>query len=187
MSTVIWKTLHLGTPLTYPFCWRDGERRLPPDYANWFPTSQFLEAFPQRNRASSSYMLHNTLGMIPGSPTTLDLRQKVRVPCAPSYLSEVHIPELIDILENYVSQDTPLITHVLFNQVRPVFQSHVHPKVNPSTGRVLSRVAGGPLASQDLYTSQSWKESHPGISNVLFWIVARIKVKTSYVARCAYT
>ncbi|KAF9653060.1 hypothetical protein BDM02DRAFT_3108178 [Thelephora ganbajun] len=79
------------------------------------------------------------------------------------------------ILENHVSPNVPLITQVLFSQVRPVFQSHAHPKVNLSTGRVLSRVAGGPLASQDLYTSQSWKESHPGISNVLLWVVARIK------------
>ena len=81
------------------------------------------------------------------------------------------------ILENYVSQNVSLITHVLFNRVRPIFQSHVHPKVNPSTGRVLGRVAGGPLASQDMYTSQSWKEDYPGIYNVLFWIVARIEVK----------
>lgn len=98
-------------------------------------------------------------------------------------MSEVHTLELTDILEKYVSQDVPVITQVLLNQVRPVFQSHVHPKVNPSTGRVLSRVAGGPLASQDLYTSQTWKESHPGISNVLFWVVARIKVKAFRIAR----
>jgi hypothetical protein len=103
------------------------------------------------------------------------------------YSSEAHTPEPIDILKSYVSQNVPLITHVLFNQVRPVFQSHVHPKVNPSTGRVLNRVAGGPLASQDLYSSQSWKESHPGISNVLFWVVAHIEVKASHVAHRAYT
>ena len=92
-----------------------------------------------------------------------------------------------DILENHVSQNVPLITHVLFDQVRPVFQSHVHPKINPSTGRMLSKVAGGPLASQDLYTSQSWKESHPGISNVLFWVVSHIKVKAFLVVRCICT
>lgn len=92
------------------------------------------------------------------------------------HLSAAHTPELIGILENHVSQNVPLITHVLLNRVRPVFQSHVHPKVNPSTGRALGRVAGGPLASQDLYASQSWKESHPGISNVLFWVVAHIEV-----------
>jgi len=92
--------------------------------------------------------------------------------------SEAHTPELTGILGSYVSQTVPLLTHVLFNQVRPVFQSHMHPKVNPSTGRVLSRVAGGPLASQDLYTSQSWKESHPGISNVLLWVITRIEVKS---------
>lgn len=103
------------------------------------------------------------------------------------YLSGAHTLELTEILENYVSQDIALITHVLFNRVRPVFQSHVHPKVNPSTGRALGRVAGGPLASQDLYTSQSWKESHLGVSNVLFWVVAHIEVKSSHVAGCAYT
>lgn len=101
--------------------------------------------------------------------------------------SEAHTPELTGILESYVSQTIPLITHVLFNQVRPVFQSHMHPKVNPSTGRVLSRVAGGPLASQDLYTSQSWKKNHPGISNVLLWVVARIEVKAFHFGRCAHT
>jgi len=117
----------------------------------------------------------------------LDLRQKVPIFCTPPCLSDAHTPVLTDILENYVSQDVPLITHVLSNRVRPAFQSHVHPKLNPSTGRVLSRVAGGPLASQDLYTSQSWKESYPGISNVLFWAAARIKVKASRVAPRAYT
>ena len=101
-------------------------------------------------------------------------------------MSEAHTPELTEILESYVSQDVQLITHVLSSRVRPVFQSHAHPKVNPSTGRVLSRLAGGPLASQDLYTSQSWKEGYPGISNVLFWVVARIKVKASRVACCTY-
>jgi len=100
---------------------------------------------------------------------------------------EAHIPELPGILGNYVSQSVPLITHVLFNQVRPVFQSHVHPKVDPSTGRVLSRVAGGPLASQDLYASQSWKESHPGIPNVLLWVVARIEVKATHFTHCTHT
>ena len=118
-----------------------------------------------------------------------DVRSQAECTClTPSQcLSEAHTPELTDILESYVSQDVQLITHVLSSRVRLVFQSHVHPKVNPSTGRVLSRVAGGPLASQDLYTSQSWKESYPGISNVLFWVVARIKVKASRVARCTYT
>ena len=101
--------------------------------------------------------------------------------------SEAHTQELIGILGSYVAQTVPLITHVLFNQVRPVFQSHMHPKINPSTGRVLSRVAGGPLASQDLYTSQSWKETHPGISNVLLWVVARIEVKPPHFARYAHT
>ena len=99
------------------------------------------------------------------------------------HLGDADTPDLTGILENYVSQGVPLITHVLLNQVRPIFQSHVHPKVNPSTGRVLSRFAGGPLASQDLYTSQSWKEGYPGISNVLFWVVARIEVKASLLAR----
>jgi hypothetical protein len=126
-------------------------------------------------------MLHNTLETILGFPTNPDLRQKVPTSCTPPCLSETHTQELTEILENYVSQDVSLITHVLSNRIRPVFQSHVHPKVNPSTGRVLSRVAGGPLASQDLYTSQSWKESYPGIHNVLFWVVARIKVKASRV------
>lgn len=111
--------------------------------------------------------------------------QKVRVSRTPSVWGETHVLVLTDILENYVSPDLPLITHVLSDQVRPLFRSHVHPKVNPSTGRALNRIAGGPLASQDLYTSQSWKESHPGVSNVLFWVVAHIKVKASHLPRCA--
>jgi hypothetical protein len=103
----------------------------------------------------------------------------------PSYSNETYTPERTDILENYVSPDMPLITHILSNKVRPVFQGHLHPKVNPSTGRALSRVAGGPLASQDLYTSQSWKESHPGISNVLLWVVDHIKVKAYHITPSA--
>ena len=114
-----------------------------------------------------------------------DARSQAEGGCPPYPWGEAHVPKLADILENYVSQDLSLITHVLSDQVRPLFQSHVHPRVNPSTGRVLNRIAGGPLASQDLYSSQSWKESHPGISNVLLWVVARIKVKAFHVPRCA--
>ena len=100
--------------------------------------------------------------------------------------SETHTLRLIEILQSYVSPGVPLIMHILSDQVRPVFQSHSHPKVNPSTGRALSRVAGGPLASQDLYTSQSWKTCHPGISNVLLWLVTYIKVKTFHVVSSSH-
>lgn len=147
--------------------------------------SPFSEAFPQRNRAYWSYTSHSTSGMILGFPTMLDPRRNVCVSWAP-HPSETD-QDLTDILENCVSPSVLLITHVLSSQVRPAFQSHVHPKVNPSTGRVLSRVAGGSLASQDLYASQSWKEYHPGIFNVLLWVVAHIKVKASHIPCSAYT
>lgn len=125
--------------------------------------------------------------MILGFRTTLDLKRNVRFSYIPLYPSEAHTQEPADILENYVSPTVPLISHVLSSQVRPAFQSNMHPKIDPSTGRAFSRIAGGPLASQDLYVSQSWKSSHPGISNVLFWVVAHIKVKTPHVTRGAYT
>lgn len=156
----------------------NGGLRFPVDCAFWLPVWGIPGTFPWRSRVYWSYASRNMLEMMFGFPTTPDLKQNVCVRRVLSYPGKAHTPELADILENSVRPNVQLITHVLSSEVRPVFQSHVHPKVNPSTGRALNRVAGGPLASQDLYTSQSWKENHPGISNVLLWVVARIKVKT---------
>jgi hypothetical protein len=66
---------------------------------------------------------------------------------------------------------------LLANRIRPVFQSHAHPSVNPGTGRKLARAAGGPSASQDMYVSQIWKEECPGVGNVVLWVVKHIEVR----------
>jgi hypothetical protein len=48
--------------------------------------------------------------------------------------------------------------------------------LNADTGRALSRPAGGPMASHDMYEGQTWK-SHPGIDEALVWVLARIPVR----------
>ncbi|KAK2462336.1 hypothetical protein APHAL10511_005642 [Amanita phalloides] len=62
----------------------------------------------------------------------------------------------------------PLLEDLLTRHIKPIFDANIHPSINPTTGRKLPRPAGGPLASQDFYDSQRWKE-HPGIGNVILW------------------
>ncbi|PFH50332.1 hypothetical protein AMATHDRAFT_85853 [Amanita thiersii Skay4041] len=68
----------------------------------------------------------------------------------------------------------PLLEVLLANRIKPIFQNNIHPSINPTTGRKLPRPAGGPLASQDFYEEQHWKE-HPGIGNVMLWCVQHIQ------------
>lgn len=67
----------------------------------------------------------------------------------------------------------PLLELLLTQHIKPVFDYNIHPNINPTTGRKLHRPAGGPLASQDFYESQKWKE-RPGIENVILWCLKHI-------------
>jgi hypothetical protein len=69
------------------------------------------------------------------------------------------------------------IEDVLLQQIKPVFQSNPHPSLNLSTGRKLARPAGGPLASQDYYEGQTWKQ-HPEAHIKLQWCVENVKEST---------
>jgi len=92
------------------------------------------------------------------------------------WVSDLARAEAQKILSTFVLTPTAqLLLDLLANRIRPVFQSHAHPSVNPSTGRKLARAAGGPSASQDMYVSQIWKEECPGVGNVVLWVVKHIK------------
>ncbi|KAJ7762837.1 hypothetical protein DFH07DRAFT_739057 [Mycena maculata] len=78
-----------------------------------------------------------------------------------------------DILHRFSAPPLPLIVQVLQYNVKPLFRSNPHPSLNLETGRKLARPAGGPMASQDFYDGQTWKE-HPGASNIVIWCVRHI-------------
>jgi len=67
------------------------------------------------------------------------------------------------------------------DHVKPIFLSNPHPSLNTVTGRKLSRFAGGPLASQDHYEGQTWKE-HPGVEYLVSWCVRHIQVRVCFTS-----
>ena len=88
-----------------------------------------------------------------------------------------------DLLSSFLDPSTntlplPVLEVLLIQHIKPIFDSNIHPNINPTTGRKLPRPAGGPLASQDFYDEQIWKE-HPGIDNVIRWCLKHIDVSTS--------
>ncbi|TFK43043.1 hypothetical protein BDQ12DRAFT_162717 [Crucibulum laeve] len=68
----------------------------------------------------------------------------------------------------FLPPSVPLLRHILTNNIKPIFRSNPHPSLNLETGRKLARPAGGPMASQDYYDSQTWKQ-HPGVGVVVQW------------------
>ncbi|CCM03990.1 uncharacterized protein FIBRA_06146 [Fibroporia radiculosa] len=72
------------------------------------------------------------------------------------------------ILQLYSAPEVSLLQEILSRHVKPVFHANPHPSLNPSTGRKLSRAAGGPLAHLDHLEGQTWK-LHTGIVNTLSW------------------
>ncbi|KAK7060110.1 hypothetical protein VNI00_000874 [Paramarasmius palmivorus] len=62
-----------------------------------------------------------------------------------------------EILREISPPTVPLLNEILSHHVKPMFRSNPHPSLNTSTGRKLNRPAGGPMASQDFYESQTWK------------------------------
>ncbi|KAI0922004.1 hypothetical protein AcW1_004169 [Taiwanofungus camphoratus] len=80
-----------------------------------------------------------------------------------------------EILECYACPEVSLLEHVLTFHVKSVFQSNPHPSINLSTGRILARSAGGPLASLDHLEGQTWK-TRPGSANIVSWCVRHLEV-----------
>jgi hypothetical protein len=71
-----------------------------------------------------------------------------------------------------------LVTQVLTENLKPIFKSSPHPHLNTETGRKLGSYAGGPMAMQDYYEGQRWKQ-YPGVGNVVRWCVRNIEVRHS--------
>ncbi|KAF5363567.1 hypothetical protein D9756_000959 [Leucocoprinus leucothites] len=70
-----------------------------------------------------------------------------------------------------ISQPTiALLRQVLLKNLKPIFSANPHPYLNTTTGRKLTRPAGGPGATQDYYDEQTWKP-YPGIWSVLAWVI----------------
>lgn len=93
-------------------------------------------------------------------------------------LTQTHL----DILSLLPPANVALLSHILEHKVKPLFRSNPHPDLNLSTGRKLSRPAGGPMASQDYYENQTWKNA-PGAANLLSWCVRHLEVKAGLIAR----
>ncbi|KAI0052623.1 hypothetical protein FA95DRAFT_1663859 [Auriscalpium vulgare] len=66
-----------------------------------------------------------------------------------------------------------LVEGILNRNIKGVFSHSPHPSLNVHTGRKLPRASGGPMASQDAYEGQTWKDQ-PGVGNVLLWCVQHI-------------
>ncbi|PBL02090.1 hypothetical protein ARMGADRAFT_1071590 [Armillaria gallica] len=80
----------------------------------------------------------------------------------------------IDILRRFPEPDVHLLKRILTHDVKPLFLSTPHPSLNLSTGRKLPRLAGGPMASQDYYEEQTWKE-HPETASLVLFVVKNIR------------
>ncbi|KAJ6567265.1 hypothetical protein DFH09DRAFT_1156514 [Mycena vulgaris] len=78
-----------------------------------------------------------------------------------------------EILYGFSEPPLPLVVQILQYKIKPLFRSNPHPSLNLQTGRKLARPAGGPMASQDFYDSQTWKD-HLGASNIVLWCVQHI-------------
>ncbi|KAI0079759.1 hypothetical protein K474DRAFT_566633 [Panus rudis PR-1116 ss-1] len=78
-----------------------------------------------------------------------------------------------NILKDYVQPATSVVQRVLLSHVKPIFQTNLHPGLNPTTARKLQKPLGGPLSQQDFYEDQSWK-LYPAIFSVLRWCVRQI-------------
>ncbi|KAK0191366.1 hypothetical protein F5146DRAFT_1048368 [Armillaria mellea] len=80
----------------------------------------------------------------------------------------------IEILRRFPEPDMHLLKRILMHDVKPLFLSTPHPSLNLSTGRKLPRLAGGPMASQDYYEEQTWKE-HPETTSLVLFVVKNIR------------
>ncbi|KAK0467886.1 uncharacterized protein EV420DRAFT_433076 [Desarmillaria tabescens] len=80
----------------------------------------------------------------------------------------------MDILHRFHEPDVRLLKRILTHNVKPLFLSTPHPSLNLSTGRKLPRLAGGPMASQDYYEEQTWKE-HPETASLVSFVVRNIR------------
>ncbi|KAG6833583.1 hypothetical protein H0H87_004210 [Tephrocybe sp. NHM501043] len=79
-----------------------------------------------------------------------------------------------EILQHFDDPTQALLTQVLIHNIKPLFQFNPHPNLNAS-GRKLPRPAGGPMATQDFYEGQAWKNA-PAIANLVSWCVQRTQL-----------
>ncbi|KAJ8086083.1 hypothetical protein PM082_004902 [Marasmius tenuissimus] len=80
------------------------------------------------------------------------------------------------ILQDVYESDVAVLMEVLSQHVKPIFKTNPHPLLNMSTGRKLLRPAGGPMASQDFFETQTWKDD-PAAPELVSWCVRHIKAQ----------
>lgn len=71
-----------------------------------------------------------------------------------------------------------LFRNVLELDVKPLFLTSAHPRLNLETGRRLVRSAGGDAAKQDFFQDQTWKREGQGCWNAIRWCVQHMDVRT---------
>ncbi|KAF8963411.1 hypothetical protein BDZ97DRAFT_1919843 [Flammula alnicola] len=81
-----------------------------------------------------------------------------------------HIAQDLLSLPEFSPPSRGLVTHVLTHNLKPIFKSNPHPRLHAETGRKLARAAGGPMAMQDYYDGQTWKQ-YLGVGKVVLWCV----------------
>ncbi|KAJ7179500.1 hypothetical protein C8R46DRAFT_1160062 [Mycena filopes] len=75
--------------------------------------------------------------------------------CDAAWVTPASEAVALDILQSFSEPPLPLLVQILQYNLKPLFRSNPHPSINLETGRKLTRPAGGPMASQDFYDSQT--------------------------------
>ncbi|KAF8159812.1 hypothetical protein B0H34DRAFT_655026 [Crassisporium funariophilum] len=104
-------------------------------------------------------------------PTSLEDRGNLVFAAAP-FAVEFQDAEILSL--PIFSPSREFITQVLTHNLKPAFKANPHPRLHATTGRKLARPAGGPMAMQDYYDAQRWKE-FPGVGNVILWCVRGVE------------
>jgi len=71
-----------------------------------------------------------------------------------------------------------LLRDILELDIKPLFLTSAHPRLNLETGRRLARSAGGDAAKQDFFQDQTWKREGQGCWNAIRWCVQHMDVRT---------
>ncbi|ORY92745.1 hypothetical protein BCR35DRAFT_311735 [Leucosporidium creatinivorum] len=126
---------------------------------------------PSPSQSSDDLMLRSRLLLVFGRFTQLEQSEGFS-----STSSVLVSSEICSLLLSFTIR-RPLIHHTLSKTFPPLFKAH--PKLNPSTGRVLSRPVGGDNAMTDWYEEgdeddRSWR-TQPGLGNVVRVVVLALE------------
>lgn len=70
-----------------------------------------------------------------------------------------------------------LTQKILELDIKPLFLTSAHPRVNLESGRKLAKPAGGDSAAQDMFQDQAWKHQGQGCWNVIRWCITHLDVR----------